>query len=85
MSPSFHGLDLTDEYRAFEELWARSSPVDMPQDWVGDEGLYLADFVQAVEIHLGLRQSPVVTIPIDNTDDTNPHDDINSTTEDEAT
>ena len=85
MSPSFHGLDLTDEYRAFEELWARSSPVDMPQDWVWDEGLYLADFVQAVEIHLGLRQSPVVTIPIDNTDDTNPHDDINSTTEDEAT
>lgn len=64
MSPSFHGLDLTDEYKAFSELWERSEPVELPDDWEWNHNLYLLDFVIAVEEHLGLRQPSKVTIPV---------------------
>jgi len=64
VSPSFEGLDLTDEYQAFADLWERSSLVEMPEDWTWHENLYLADFVEAVEVHLGLRQPSKVTIPL---------------------
>lgn len=71
MSPSFHGLDLTDEYKAFSELWDRSEPVELPDDWEWNHNLYLLDFVIAVEEHLGLRQPSKVTIPVvdDESDD----------------
>ncbi len=69
VSPSFEGLDLTDEYKAFEELWERSTPVEMPEDWEWHENLYLSDFVEAVEVHLGLRQPSKVTIPVIDEDD----------------
>jgi len=64
MSPSFHGLDLTDEYKAFSELWERSEPVDLPDDWEWNHNLYLLDFVIAVEEHLGLRPPSKITIPV---------------------
>jgi hypothetical protein len=64
MSPSFHGLDLTNEYQAFSGLWERSSPVELPDDWEWNHNLYLVDFVIAVEVHLGLRQPSKVTIPV---------------------
>ena len=71
MSPSFHGLDLTDEYKAFSELWERSSPVELPEDWEWDHNLYLADFVIAIEVQLGLRPPLKVTIPVvDDEDET---------------
>lgn len=75
VSPSFEGLDLADEYKAFEELWERSSPVEMPDDWEWNENLYLADFVEAVEVHLGLREPSKVTIPvIDDEEESEPDD-----------
>lgn len=64
MSPSFHGLDLADEYKAFSELWDRSEAVELPDDWEWDHNLYLLDFVIAIEEHLGLRQPSKITIPV---------------------
>lgn len=64
IASSFHGLDLTDEYRAFEDLWERSEPVELPADWEWSHNLYLLDFVVAIEEHLGLRQPRKVTIPV---------------------
>lgn len=64
MSPSFHGLDLTDQYKAFSELWERSSPVELSEEWEWDYNLYLVDFVIAIEEHLGIRQPSKVTIPV---------------------
>jgi hypothetical protein len=73
MSPSFHGLDLTDEYKAFSELWERSKPVELADDWEWDNNLYLLDFVIAIEEHLGLRQPSKVTIPVvDDEDEDDP-------------
>ncbi len=79
MSPSFEGLDLTDEYQAFADLWERSSPIDMPDDWEWNENLYLADFVQAIEVHLGFRQPSKITIPVmDDEEDVSIADDSQS-------
>lgn len=79
MSPSFEGLDLTDEYQAFADLWERSSTIDMPDDWEWNENLYLADFVQAIEVHLGFRQPSKVTIPVmDDEEDVSTADNIQS-------
>ena len=74
MSPSFHGLDLADEYRAFSELWDRSKPIELPDDWAWNHNLYLLDFVIAIEEHLGLRQPSKITIPV--VDDNEDSDDV---------
>lgn len=64
ISPSFHGLDLSDQYKAFSDLWERSTPAELPDDWEWDYNHYLVDFVIAIEEHLGLRQPSKVTIPV---------------------
>jgi len=69
MSPSFHGLDLADEYKAFSDLWERSSAIELPDDWEWNENLYLSDFVIAIEEHLGLRPPAKVNIPVVDEDD----------------
>lgn len=64
IASSFRGLDLTDEYKAFEDLWERSEPVETPPDFKWSRALHLVDYVIAIEEHLGLRKPRRVTIPV---------------------
>ena len=47
-----------DLYDVFEELWAKSEPVDDPPDWHWSDEHYLVDYIRVLEQSLGIKAEP---------------------------
>ena len=61
------GLDLTDPVAAFHQLWQEREAVKDPPGWQWSDDKYLIDYLEAIEVELGLRapkQPAKLDIPV---------------------
>lgn len=63
-APFVNGLDLMDPVATFQKLWQVATPIEAPPDWQWTSDNYLIDYLVAIEIDMGLRQPPTVSIPV---------------------
>lgn len=63
-APFINGLDLMDPVSTFQKLWEVATPIDDPEDWEWDSDKYLIDYVIALEVEMGLREPPILEIPV---------------------
>jgi hypothetical protein len=45
-------------YDIFEDMWAKSQPVNDPPGWKWSDGLFLVDYIRALEASLGMKSPP---------------------------
>ena len=53
-----------DPVETFHRLWQVASPIEDPPDWEWSADKYLFQYMIAVEVEMGLRQPPSVSIPV---------------------
>ncbi len=63
-APLINGLDLMDPFDTFQKLWQVAERIVDPPDWRWQENKYLVDYLEAIEIDMGLRQPRKVTVPV---------------------
>lgn len=63
-TPFVSGLNLMDPVETFHRLWEAAEPVADPPGWEWSADKYLFQYMIAIEVEMGLRQPPSVSIPV---------------------
>jgi hypothetical protein len=63
-APFVSGLNLMDPVETFQRLWEVAEPVADPPGWEWSADRYLLQYMIAIEVEMGLRQPPTVSIPV---------------------
>ena len=63
-APFVNDLDLMDPVETFHRLWQGASPIKDPPGWEWSADNYLFQYMIAIEVEMGLRQPPSVSIPV---------------------
>ena len=64
-APFVAGVDLSDPVSAFGLLWQEAEAIADPPGFAWNESKFLLDFVEAIEVDMGIREPRRVTIPVD--------------------
>ncbi len=63
-APFVSDLDLMDPVETFNRLWQVAKPIEDPPGWEWSADKYLFQYMIAIEVEMGLRQPPSVSIPV---------------------